>query len=82
MSKRKLTIAIIGQTNSGKSILLYELKELLKREGYDIKHILEGSDFDNEEQFDKHNSEKITKVDIKDMCSISIIEKNSNAITK
>lgn len=60
--KKKLTITISGEANSGKSTLTYYLKELLRWNGfYDIKS--EGtSDFPNEVMFDEHMKENFQEV--------------------
>jgi len=53
MKNDELKIEILGSTNTGKSTLLYLIKETLKEKGINVK--FEDIDFDNDEKrFDKH----------------------------
>lgn len=58
MKQNKLIIGLIGTTGSGKSTMIYNIKEILRTYGYNIEYVPDGKEFKNEKEFD----EKIEKL--------------------
>ncbi len=56
--KERLTVTVSGAVNSGKSSLLYLLKEGIKESGFEVKFD-GGLDFKDEQEFDSHMEKKI-----------------------
>lgn len=56
--KERLTVTISGAVNSGKSSLLYLLKEGIKESGFEVKFD-GGLDFSDEQEFDSNMEKKI-----------------------
>jgi len=55
MKEKQLTITIGGRSNSGKSRVLFLIKNMLRMNGFDVKHD-GGMDFSTEKDFDEHMS--------------------------
>ncbi len=58
--KERLTVTISGAVNSGKSSLLYLLKEGIKESGFEVEFD-GGLDFKDEKQFDVKMADKVSK---------------------
>ena len=76
-SKNEMTITVSGDTNTGKSRILYLLKSFLKENGFDVKFD-GGGDFADEDTFNSHMSSNIEQVSghIKESRTIVMREEN------
>ncbi len=81
MKKKNITITVSGETSSGKSRLIYFLKEFLSKNGFYIEFD-GGLDFKNEYQFDMFMKNNIDLVidSIKTTRSIKFEEKYSKRL--
>jgi len=71
-----ITLDVEGEAMSGKSTVLYIIKEALKEKGFDVV-FHGGLDFINENRFDHHMSKDLDKKikAIKSKCEIKLKEK-------
>jgi ABC-type polysaccharide/polyol phosphate transport system ATPase subunit len=79
MEKRKISILIVGEPNSGKSRVLKLIKDFLNKEEFNVKFD-GGIDFKDEADFDTHH-ETVLKSGISpisERTEISISEKSVN----
>jgi len=77
--KKEIKITISGLTNTGKSSILYIIKDILKDKGFNVN--LKSVDFDDDEHsFDKNISGRVDNIieHIKDNVNITLEEKNVN----
>lgn len=75
MDKKSIVVTVLGSAGTGKSTLLYLMKDMLKKHGFEI--IFDGgTDFKDENAFDEYMSRnldlKITAV--KEKCKIVFAE--------
>jgi nucleoside-triphosphatase THEP1 len=74
------TIQVAGRTGSGKSCMVYFLKQFLTQNGFDV-HFDGGVDFENISEFDKHVGknidEKISHIKKTRKITISEVQVNS-----
>lgn len=79
---KNLTIAVVGLSNSGKSTMLYLIKNLLREQGFNVTYDKHGENLDNfnEDDFNKDVEKHYVNTieSLKKEVEINIIEKNEN----
>lgn len=61
MENKNITITVSGEPNTGKSRLSFFLKKFLRENGFNVEHD-GGSDYENEETFDRVMSSGVNEV--------------------
>lgn len=74
MEKKEITITVSGKSNTGKSRIMFLIKEALKSKGLEIN--IETDDFKSDLEFDKKVSKNINDVinKIKNNTTINLVE--------
>lgn len=82
MERKQLSIIVTGGAGSGKSRIIYLIKEMLKQEGFDVE--FEDRDYLNESRFNEAmlNNLDVVLDKLKGQCDITIKTRQINKQTK